>query len=83
VIYIRTVSYNPGHVLGIVEAARRCLQNSPYTTLRGVSCKCRHGVLLLTGRLSSFHQKQIAQETVARVQGVTQVVNEIEVGRPD
>lgn len=81
-IYTPTVSENPVHVHGIAAAATVCLHNSPYTTLRRVSCECRLGVLFLTGRLSSFHQKQIAQEAVARVRGVTQVVNQIEVGRP-
>jgi osmotically-inducible protein OsmY len=42
-------------------------------------CECNLGVLSLRGRLSSFHNKQVAQETVARVNGVTQVVNDIEV----
>ncbi len=56
-----------------------CLQKSPYQVFAGVSCQCEHGVLLLKGRLSSFHHKQVAQEAVARVSGVTQVVNEIEV----
>jgi len=83
VIYTRTVYDNPAQVHAVAAAARVCLHSSPYTTLRGVSCECRHGVLFLTGRLSSFHQKQIAQEAVARVQGVTQVVNQIEVGRAD
>lgn len=64
----------------IEEAARKCLRGGPYKgVLAGVLCTCSHGVLLLKGRLSRFHHKQVAQEAVARVAGVTQVVNEIEV----
>jgi osmotically-inducible protein OsmY len=63
----------------IAEAATGCLRASPYNAMRRVSCECAHGVLFLRGRLSSFHHKQVAQETVARIDGVTQVVNEIEV----
>ena len=37
------------------------------------------GMLILHGRLGSYYQKQLAQETVAGVEGVVQVVNEIEV----
>ena len=63
----------------IAEAARECLGNSPYQAVREILCQCNLGVLFLRGHLSTFHQKQVAQETVARVKGVTQVVNEIEV----
>ena len=63
----------------IEETAMECLQNSPYRALRRVSCECRHGVLFLRGRLFSFHETQMAQETVARIDGVSQVVNEVEV----
>ena len=63
----------------IGAAATECLQASPYKVFAGVSCDCSHGVLFLRGRLASFHHKQVAQETVARIDGVTQVVNDVEV----
>ena len=63
----------------IAEVAMERLRDSPYTALRRISCECKHGVLFLRGRLFSFHEKQVAQETVARIDGVTQVVNEVEV----
>ena len=59
--------------------ADRRLNTGSYPALRSVSCECRHGVLYLRGRLSSYYHKQLAQEAVARLDGVTQVVNEIEV----
>ena len=61
------------------EVAMERLRNSPYEAMRRVSCECKHGVLFLRGRLSSFHEKQMAQETVARIDGVTQIVNDVEV----
>jgi len=64
---------------GIAKAAMECLRASPYKVLSLVSCECRCGVLFLRGHLFSFHETQVAQESVARVSGVTQVVNEIEV----
>ena len=78
-MYSRTILDNPVHFRGIAEAATDCLQNSPYQAVRRVLCECDHGTLFLRGHLSSFYEKQVAQETVARVKGVTQVVNEIEV----
>jgi len=63
----------------IEEAAKASLRESPYRVFAAVSCECRQGVLLLRGCVSTFYHKQVAQETAARVDGVTQVVNEIEV----
>ena len=58
------------------EAARDCLQRSPYGPIRNVSCECRQGVLFLRGPLPTFYLKQLAQEAVARVKGISHVVNE-------
>ncbi len=63
----------------IVEVAMERLRKSPYKAMRRVSCEYKHGVLFLRGRLFSFHEKQVAEEVVAGVTGVTQVVNEIQV----
>ena len=67
----------------ISEVAKTCLRDSPYKVFAGISCTCNFGSLLLQGRVSSFHLKQVAQEAVARVTGVTQVVNNIEVVRTE
>ena len=66
-------------VPAITEVAMERLRASPYKTMQRVSCECKHGVLFLQGRLFSVHEKQIAQEVVAGINGVTQVVNEIQV----
>jgi carbon storage regulator len=63
----------------IAEAAVERLRRSPYKALSRVSCECMHGVLFLKGHLFSFHEKQVAQEAVSTVNGVSRVVNEIEV----
>ena len=78
-MYSRVVYSRSDRSNDIAEVAKRCLRASPYNVFAGVSCECEHGVLVLKGRLSSFHHKQVAQEAVARISGVTQVVNEIEV----
>jgi osmotically-inducible protein OsmY len=63
----------------IAKTATECLQDSPYRALRKVSCECKDGVLFLRGNLFSFHEKQAAQEAVSGIDGMTQVINEIEV----
>lgn len=61
------------------ETAQDHLRRSPYSAIRRVSCEVRHATLVLHGRLPSYYLKQVAQETVARLDGVIQVVNEVEV----
>ena len=65
--------------LGVGQAALDRLRQSPHVALRAVSCQFEEGVLVLRGRVRSFYDKQLAQETIARVEGVARVVNEIEV----
>jgi len=64
----------------ILQAARTRLTASPYPSIQNLSCECdEQGVLFLRGRLSSFYHKQLAQEAVARIPGMTRLVNEAEV----
>ena len=65
--------------IDLAAVARGRLCNSPYMAIRSVSCDFKNGVLLLRGRLPSFHHKQMAQETVRPLAGVGQIVNAIEV----
>jgi osmotically-inducible protein OsmY len=66
----------------VAKRAADCLQSSPYTNVRCVSCVYDQGMLMLRGRVPSFYQKQLAQEAVNKLEGVGQVVNEIEVVGP-
>ena len=63
----------------IEEIAGARFRANSHTALRGISCKSERGVLVLEGHLSTFFQKQLAQEIVGNIDGVVQVVNHIEV----
>jgi osmotically-inducible protein OsmY len=76
---LRKVGYRRCSSCEIEGTALERLRASHYKVLSRVSCQCRQGVLFLRGRLFSYHDKQVAQETVASVDGVVQVVNEIEI----
>ena len=60
-------------------AANDRLQGSPYRAVRGVLCTYDDGILLLRGQVPSYYHKQLAQEAVAVLDGVTELVNEIKV----
>jgi osmotically-inducible protein OsmY len=63
----------------IVAIAEACLRASSYHAVRTVRCTFDQGVLVLEGRLRTFFEKQMAQELVADIEGVKQVVNHVEV----
>lgn len=63
----------------LVSIAEARLQASPYYSIRKIFCMYNEGMLVLRGRLPSFYHKQVAQAAVAGIQGVEQVVNQIEV----
>ena len=67
---------------GLQELAERCLRSNPYLALKNVSCDCREGVLVLRGCLPSYYLKQLAQEVVARLEGVQTIDNQIQVVTP-
>ena len=63
----------------IVAAARQRILHQPHLTIQRIWCDFDAGKLFLRGQVPSFYYKQLAQEAVARLEGVSQVVNEIEV----
>ena len=61
------------------EEAQDRLRRSPYGDIRRLSCHYEGSVLYLRGWLANFHHKQLAQEAVGGINGVTRIVNETEV----
>ena len=57
------------------------LNESPYLHVRRVCCHVRNGVARLEGRVPTYHQKQLAQEMVRRVPGVTAIHNHVVVAK--
>jgi hypothetical protein len=63
----------------VVAMAKERLQMASYLPVRDLSCEYDDGVLILRGQVSSFFEKQLAQEAVANLDGVRQVANQVEV----
>ncbi len=56
------------------------LASRSFLSFRRLKVSARDGVVTLAGRLSSFHEKQVARESCRRVAGVLRVVDAIHVG---
>ena len=63
--------------------AQAALANSPFYELRELQVQEHDDVLLISGRVSSFYHKQLAQEVVRSVCRDSKLINSIEVDPDD
>lgn len=63
----------------LAAIARQRLDSSGYALLKLVQCEQKNGVIEIRGTVSSYFLKQIAQEQLRSIQGMTRIVNELEV----
>jgi hypothetical protein len=66
-------------VSDVQPRAQTALANSPIHELRILLVEDREGVLAISGAVSSFYHKQLAQEVIRSVCGSIEVVNLIRV----
>ena len=65
----------------LYHAAIAALTGSKYAALRRLNCSVSAGVVEISGTVSSFYLKQLAQAAVLQLSGVRTVRNLIEVTR--
>jgi len=63
----------------VQSRAQAALTNSPFYELRELQVEHRDGALLISGCVSSFYHKQLAQEVVRSVCSGIEVINSIRV----
>jgi osmotically-inducible protein OsmY len=63
----------------IQHSVQKALDESPYPEIRHVRCEQQRDTTFLRGSVSCYYSKQLAQETVKNVPGVSHVVNAVEV----
>ena len=63
--------------LQLVGKVQRVLEGSGYPELQWISVKVHQSEVFLHGRVSSYFQKQLAQELVKRIPGIFALRNEI------
>jgi hypothetical protein len=64
----------------IENEARAALRDCPYESVRSLDCCVSHDALVLSGQVTSFYLKQIAQTIVARrLNGAARIENRVEV----
>ena len=64
---------------GTADLAKQRICRQPRLTFQRIWCEYDDGRLFLRGQVPTFYHKQLAQEAIAGMAGVDQVVNDIEV----
>ncbi|MBX3423531.1 MAG: BON domain-containing protein [Pirellulaceae bacterium] len=55
------------------------IKRNPHLNGHQVFCQEESGVVVLHGRVSTFFQKQMAQESLKKLEGVEKVINQLQV----
>jgi hypothetical protein len=63
----------------LARDAEACLHNSSYRELQAIACSVDSEQLVLSGNVSTYYLKQVAQALVSKLDDVGQIVNRIEV----
>jgi hypothetical protein len=77
------VDFRCSRAVRVVDQAQARLGRSAYPIVRNVVCSYDNGTLVLTGRVSSYYLKQIAQTVIQTIDGVDRIMNELEVIRQE
>ena len=63
----------------LADRVLSALQQNPYIAPKTLRFETSEGRVTLRGRVGTFFQKQMAQETLRHVAGVHEIANELEV----
>jgi len=73
------INVHPADRITIAERAREMVATQPYFrgTSYPISFETLEDVLVISGRVPSFHLKQVLQSEVGRLEGIGRVVNQV------
>lgn len=63
----------------LAERAEQRMRSNPYLALKNITCEVLDGTLILQGQLPTYYLKQRASVAVADLDGISRVINLIEV----
>ncbi len=66
-------------IMPLDDRVLTALERSPYLTNRNLRFETEQGRVTIRGVVSTYFQKQMAQEALRNVEGVAEITNELEV----
>jgi osmotically-inducible protein OsmY len=75
----RAIHMRDNGSLCLAHRVQDAINQNPYLSRRELSCEALDGRVVLRGRVRSFFQKQMAQESVRYLEGIVSIENYLEV----
>lgn len=66
-------------IICLEDRVQDVIDHNPYLAKKNLRCEASEGHVVLRGKVRSFFQKQMAQESVRRVDGIVTIENCLEV----
>jgi osmotically-inducible protein OsmY len=63
----------------LVDQVHVAIQSNPYLAGRKLRFEAENGRVVLQGTVGTFFQKQMAQEALRRIDGISEIENQLEV----
>jgi osmotically-inducible protein OsmY len=63
----------------LTRISQQRISRSPYPEVRKVQCEVREETVVLRGTVTTYYYKQMAQESVRSIEGISDIANEVEV----
>jgi hypothetical protein len=73
-------SSNPSDGTPLLHRVDQAIQNSPVS--RPFLLETREGAVVIRGTVNSYFEKQMVQEALRTVEGITEILNELDVVYP-
>lgn len=73
------MSIKNGKIICLEDRVQNVIDHNPYLSRRKLSCETSEGHVVLRGEVCSYFQKQMAQESVKKIDGIVSIDNCLEV----
>ncbi len=66
-------------IVRLEDRVQEVIDHNPYLVQRNLRCEAKEGHVTLHGEVESYFQKQMAQESVRKIDGIVSINNCLEV----
>jgi len=73
------VAMSNNTIICLEDRVQDAIDHNPYLAKKNLRCEASDGHVVLRGKVRSFFQKQMAQESVKRIDGIVSIQNCLEV----
>ena len=68
-----------GKIICLEDRVQNVIDHNPYLSRRKLRCEASEGHVVLRGEVQSYFQKQMAQESLKKIDGILSIENCLEV----